>query len=64
MSCLGEGNGLKVEEIKVFLAWHYYSNNFCKVVRIHGCEVVVEMPFHSRQCLARVFMEGMEFFDK
>lgn len=58
MSCLGEGNGLKVEEIKVFQPRHYYSSNFCKVVRIHGCEVFVEMPFNSRQCLARVFMKG------
>jgi hypothetical protein len=53
-----------VEEIKVFQPQHYYSSNFSKVIRIHACEVFVEMPFNSRQCLAKVFMEGTEFFDK
>jgi hypothetical protein len=63
-SCLGGGNGLKVEEIKVFQAQQYYSSKFCKVFRIHGREVFVETPFNFGQCFARVFMEGTEFFDE
>jgi hypothetical protein len=61
---LGGGSGLKLEEIKKIQAQHYYSIKFCKVVRIHDCDVFVETPFNFGQCFARVFMEALEFFDE
>jgi hypothetical protein len=33
---------------------------FCLLFKIHGCEIFVEVLSYTKQCLARVIMDGIK----